>query len=426
VPLGKRDKRRGGGRQTAGDGGGPNWPDTTQHGAPKRTCANARVAIEALGVRCRYDVFHDRVVIDGSQVHVSGPNVDHACHMLRVETHRRFAFDAGKDHTHDALIQLALVNRFDPVLEYLDGLRWDGVSRLDAWLIKYLSADDTALNRAIGRLMLIAGVRRVRQPGCKFDTIPVFEGPEGTHKSSMIGLLAGLPENFSDQSILGLSDQKQQEQLRGKWLYEIAELGGMKRADVDHVKAFASRTHDRGRPAYVRGVVDQPRRCIMLGTTNNETYLKSQNGNRRFWPVKTGQIDIEALRCHRDQLWAEAATAERTGLSLVLPRELRGAAGVEQDRRLEHDPWIDILRGVEGQTFLCADGRPAEQRISSRELLVRHLGIARGKISTADGQRLKTVMVKLGWIYCETALRFGRDELGEEIQGRGYRRPAPQ
>src|SRR5262249_41446927 len=159
---------------------------------------------------------------------------------------------------NDAAISLCFDNTFDPVLDYLDGLTWDGIPRIDTWLPIYLSADDTPLNREIGRISLMAAVRRVRQPGCKFDHIPVFEGPEGTMKSTAIQVLAG-PENFSDQTILTASDKEQQELVCGRWLYEIADLAGMKRAEVEKIKAFVTRTHDRTRRAYGRNVVDAPR-----------------------------------------------------------------------------------------------------------------------------------------------------------------------
>ena len=114
----------------------------------------------------------------------------------------------------------------------------------------------------------------------------------GTDKSKAIETLAGV-ENFSDQSIFGVRDREQQELLAGVWLYEIAELSNIRRTEVEHIKAFASRTVDRARPAYGRTRVDQPRRCVLFATTNDDRYLKE--ADRRFWPVKTGSIDIGAL-----------------------------------------------------------------------------------------------------------------------------------
>ena len=142
----------------------------------------------------------------------------------------------------EACIQLCLENRFDPVVEYLDSLEWDGVSRIDEWLTTYLGAEDTELNRAIGRIALIAQVRRARDPGCKFDQIIVLESAEGEFKSTALQVLAGGPENFSDQTILGRGDQEQQELLRGVWLYEIADLSNIRKAEVEDVKAFARRS----------------------------------------------------------------------------------------------------------------------------------------------------------------------------------------
>ena len=382
-----------------GENGSIKWPDVKKGWSglfePKATCANACVAILALKVECGYDIFHGRLLVEGHAIEQwAGELSDHAIQMLRVMIQKTFQFDPGPQNTHDATVQLCLQNRFDPVLDYLDGLSWDGKPRLDKWFIQYLGAEDTELNRVMGRLSLVAAVRRARQPGCKFDQIIVLEGQEGTQKSTAIATMAG-DDNFSDQTILGLDDRTQMERLKGKWIYEIADLAGMNRSEVEVVKAFASRTADRARPAYGRHVVEQPRRCVLFATTNDDAYLKSQTGNRRFWPVKTGRINLEALRRDRDQLWAEAAKAEATGESIALPERMWAKARVEQDKRLEHDPWDDILDAAKGEIYKAPDAD--EERIASCDLLLEYLKIPAERATKEAERKLAQCMRRLGW-----------------------------
>jgi predicted P-loop ATPase len=400
----------------------PAWPDLGKGGKPSATCANARMAIEDLGIECRYDVFHDRKLVGGHAIEQwAGELTDHACQMLRVLIKQRHGFDPGKENTNDAAVQLCLQHQFDPVGDYLDALKWDRVPRIDKWMTTYLGAEDTALNREIALRSLIAAVRRVRQPGCKFDQIIVLEGPEGTGKSTAIEILAG-QENFSDQTIIGLDDRQQQEAMAGVWLYEIADLAGMSRADVDRTKAFASRQSDRARPAYGRHRVERPRRGILFATTNNETYLKSQTGNRRFWPVKTGRIDLDALRRDRDQLWAEAASIEATGASLKLPEHLWNEAAAEQEKRRDPDPWDDMLSGVKGTIIDVSgeEGTRQEERISTTELLTAHLQVPRDRANDQMAKRLTFCMERLGWTKPKNAIRI------DGKQQRGYVRRVPE
>jgi predicted P-loop ATPase len=387
----------------------PNWPDLKFGGrAAASTCANARVAIQALGIECRYDAFHDRLLVGGHMLQEwIGELSDHACLMLRKIIKQEFDFDPGKANTSDAAVQLCLENQFDPVRDYLDGLKWDEGRRLETWLQNYLGAEDTPLVRKFGELTLIAAVRRARRPGCKKDEVLVLEGPEGTGKSTALSILAGA-DNFSDQTILGLSDKEQQEACAGVWIYEIADLAGLRGAEVERTKAFASRTHDRARPAYGHHRVNQPRRCVYTATTNDEEYLKSNTGDRRFWPVKTGKIDLNALRRDRDQLWAEAAHVEATGVSLHLPDELWKAAGVEQGKRQEKDPWQDILRQVRGD------------RVLTMHLLTNVIQIKPDKQTNRDTKRLSACMKRLGWTKAPNAIRV------EGVQGQGYIRTEPQ
>jgi predicted P-loop ATPase len=153
----------------------------------------------------------------------------------------------------------------------------------------------------------------------------------------------------------------------------------------------------------------------MFGTTNDDTYLKSQTGNRRFWPIKTsGYVKLEELRSDADQLWAEAAFLESTGMSLVLPRELWEKAAIEQDKRLEHDPWVDILEGLRGTV---PEEDQNQERIFTMDAL-KALNIADAKASTGDEHRLKNAMKKLGWSGPERMYI-------NKIRKRGYWRQLP-
>jgi hypothetical protein len=243
------------------------WERTATGALKPRSYANARKAIPELGILCRHDVFRDRKIIEGSGIDEHGHELSDAhVRAIRDLIIARYRVDPGLDNVFQAATRACEENRFDPICGYLDSLRWDGKPRLERWLHTCCGAEDTEFTRTVSRIILVAAVRRARQPGCKFDQILVLEGTEGTNKSSAIALLAG-KENFSDQTILGLDDQRQQERTRGVWLYEIADLTGMKKSDVERVKAFASRTHDRARAAYARTVDERPRRCIFIGTT---------------------------------------------------------------------------------------------------------------------------------------------------------------
>jgi len=228
----------------------------------------------------------------------------------------------------------------------------------------------------------------------------------GTRKSMAIETMAG-PENFSDQTILGARDREVQELLAGVWLYEIAELSNIRRTDVEHMRSFVSRTVDRARKAYGHFRTDLPRTPIFFATTNDDKYLK--HADRRFWPVKTTTIDIEALKCDRDQLWAEAS-AQEPGASIVLQRELWETARIEQKAREEHDPWDDKLIRVVGPI------QEGEERASSVDLLEIVLGIHISKQRDIDYKRLGRCMRRLGWDGPKLV------RINDEVQ-RGYSRP---
>ena len=383
---------------------------------------NAMMAINALEIDCRYDVFHDRIIVKGHECGVNGDvleNLENVTLKVRQAVLSRFGFDPSANFTFDALRLRCLDRVFDPVRDYLDGLSWDGTHRLDDWLIRYCGAEDTALNRAIGRKMLIAAVRRVRTPGCKFDYIVVLEGAQGVGKSTLLKLLAG-EENFTDNEIIGLDKREQQESIQGIWIYEIAELDGLHKSDVTKVKLFASKTVDSARPAYGRNRIDRPRRGIFIATTNEDTYLRDTTGNRRFWPVRVGKIDLAAIAKDRDQLWAEASAIEASGEPLVISEALWGDAAVQQSARMELDPWEDALacrlaqlmqyqQKIDGSFMLAGDnaGDP-EWRVATDFLLTDILGLSKERQLQNHTKRLASIMRTLGWIRHDTPIRIGK------------------
>jgi predicted P-loop ATPase len=258
------------------------------------------------------------------------------------------------------------------------------VKRIDRFFTDYMGAPDTDLTHGISRIVLLASIRRVYEPGCKFDYMTVLEGPEGRNKSSAIAALYG-KEFVSDQSILGVDDKQLQEAVRGRWAIEAADLSGMRKADVDRVKAQLSRLEDRSRPAYGRAVVDAPRSCIFFGTTNETEYLRSQTGNRRFFPLPVEHIKVADISRDRDQIWAEAMLEEQFAESIMLPEPLWKLAAIEQDKRT-----IRRVRATETTP-------QGEERISSHDLLHVVLGLSTMQSTPDAAKRLGTAMRKLGW-----------------------------
>jgi predicted P-loop ATPase len=315
---------------------------------------------------------------------------------------------------------LCIENAFDPVCEKLDATHWDGTPRLENWLIRYAGADNTPLNRELGVLLLVAMVRRARQPGCKFDIMAVLEGPQGCGKSSLATILAGDAENFTDAPLLSQKVQVVAETLQGKWVAEISELAGLKRSDVEDVKALISRTHDRTRLAYARNAENNPRRCVLIGTTNSPEYLTDDTGNRRFVPVRVKAIDLQALAADRDQLFAEAVQREKSYGALELPPPVRRAAAVAAAERRVTDPWTEHLRevlAVKESSERHAPKPPYEKlpsgakRIAStkvRELLVLQLK----DCHSGTDRRITNRMKELGW-----KKERWRDASGRRVRG---------
>ena len=219
----------------------------------------------------------------------------------------------SKQALEEGFVTVANQNRFHPIREYLGGLQWDGKARLDKWLIHVLGENRETLRPAlfeyltlVGRYWVLGMVNRVMEPGCKFDYCPVLEGAGGLRKSTLVETLAG-SEYFSDSPFEVGKGKEAQEQVQGIWLYEIAELSHFSKSEVGAIKGFISSKADRYRVAYGTTVETFQRQCVLVGTTNEDTYLRDRTGNRRFWPTPVRNvINTEWVERNRGQLLAEA------------------------------------------------------------------------------------------------------------------------
>ncbi|MCI0548166.1 MAG: PriCT-2 domain-containing protein [Candidatus Rokubacteria bacterium] len=387
--------------------------DLDKSGAVRRTMANALVAVGELDLGLVYDELSDRILMLGAgfaELERRFPKIGRSVNDFHVEAvahlldrPRTGVAEFPPELILRAMKRHAMSRRFNPVEVWLRGLEWDGIERLGSWGERLMGAPPGPYTSAVCRLMLVGAVARAFVPGVKHDCLPVLESPEqGVGKTSTVKILGG---EYTLEG-LGTGDLHSRDvvaTLIGKWFVELDEMEVARKADVQALKGFLSKTEDRARLAYERTARDFPRRCVFVGTTNEEEYLKDDTGNRRFWPLRVGlerPIDLEGLQAERDQLFAEAVRvwlADPRPQALVLPRELWGKAAEEQGARLQTDGWEAELAGyLEG---LEQDpDRPRPVRVTMRELMLGALDLEIAHVGQREPRRIAGILKRLGWV----------------------------
>ncbi|WP_068786636.1 virulence-associated E family protein [Paenibacillus phocaensis] len=247
---------------------------------------------------------------------------------------------------NNALTLVSHKNRFNDVRQYLEGLKWDGVPRLDTVLTDYLGAEDNVYTRAVARKSLTAAVARAMQPGIKYDYMPILAGPQGLGKSTFLRLLG---KNWYSDSLTTFEGKEACEMIQGIWINEVGELTGMSKSESNAVKQFLSRTEDIYREAYGKRTMPYPRRCVFFGTTNDSEFLRDRTGNRRFWPVDVGILKptksvFRDLECEVDQIYAEAFVRWQLGEALYLTGEAEELSKHQQEAHRESSAKEGIIR----------------------------------------------------------------------------------
>jgi len=334
--------------------------------------------------------------LDGAEPWVPRPVTEQDWAETANWLQRTYHLYVGSALAGEGLTTYARRCPFHPIQDYLHGLTWDGVARLDTWLTVYCHVADTPYSRAVGSKTLIAGVARIEDPGCKVDTLPILQGAQGLGKSQALRTLTG--DAWFTDGLPDLHNKDAAQALLGTWVVELSELSQFQRSEIETVKAFISRQADHYRPSYGRRAATFPRQQIFVASSNEDHLFKDRTGNRRYWPVTVAApCDLAALQRDRDHLWAEAVVRYRAGEAWHLDPDTEALAREEQASRLEPDDWEEpVLTYTETCKHLNHDC--TLYYITTLELLTHCLRFDNPILHTmANTRRLGGILRSNGW-----------------------------
>lgn len=336
---------------------------------------------------------------------------------------------ASSQKVDDAMALEFERNTFHPIIDYFESLKWDGKPRVDTLLIDYFGAIDNKYSRDAIRKTLCGAVARVFEPGVKFDLVLTLIGPQGSYKSTFIRKLG--KKWFSD-TFITVQGKEAFEQVRGAWLIEMAELSGLKKAEVETIKQFISKCEDMYRPAFGRVIEVYKRQCIFFGTTNNKDFLRDPTGNRRFMPI---DVHIDSVKKNVvddltdeeiDQIWAEAYEMYKAGEKLYLEGDTAKLAVIEQNKHSETDERTGVIEAYLN-TLLPADwsswliekrqeyfvdplvqkGEVERDYVCVAEIWCECLGKNKSDMTRYNTREINDIMKALGdWTYVSSTKNF--------------------
>lgn len=351
--------------------------------------------------RFRYNEMLQSVVLDEHPL--SDVKVYEILHWLQANGIHRLP----ETPVRQAIALLGSQQSFHPVRDWLDGLHGNGSPQIATWMSRYLGAPDTEYHRQVGVLFLAAMVARIYEPGCKQDYTLVLEGPQKKEKSRFCEALAGGEDYFSDSLPSLEYDKDVSAHLAGKWVIEISELSAFQRADNEKLKAFLTRRYEKYRPAFGRSQVNEPRQCVFVATTNKRAWSKDETGARRFWPVRCGQIEVDAFAANRDQLFAEAVSHYRTHRRWWPEGDIEDQHFVpEQAERYEGDAWeqsvADWDRCIPVET-IDAYGNNRSERVKLNppfylnDVAFGAVNLKIDRFGVSDQRRIVQILEHMGW-----------------------------
>ena len=329
---------------------------------PKPTINNFFIIMqnEPFYQRLRYNLMTCRPEVHEDGQIRSWTDTDDAKSRCLIE--QRYHIHSRDKHS-DALRMILREHEYNPLLDRVLSITWDGENRMEHFLSRWLKVEDSPYTREVSRLIFAGGIHRLMNPGCKFDAVPVFVGKQGSGKTTIVKWLA-MDDSFYSATGDMSGDQKSIEALSGAWIVEISELAAFNTTSNERLKSFVTACEDKYRLPYDRNVSILPRQNIFIGTTNNAMFLTDKTGNRRFNPVTVRSSAEELYRQEEEcrsyiaQCWAEALYRYRQdALPPFADPSLSEAFSRMQENAMEDD-WREgaadaYLRTLDPGTFIC-------------------------------------------------------------------------
>lgn len=293
-------------------------------------------------------------------------------------------YELAKNKTEDLF-------SYHPIKDLIEEEEWDGIPRIDDFLIKDMKCDNDEYSREVSRMIFYGGIHRLYNPGCKFDYMVIFMGNQGIGKSSIVDWL-NIKSDFY-REVLSIDGAKGIESITGGWICEFAELLAMVRAkEVESLKGYITRLYDTYRPAYGRNIISLPRQCIFIGTTNDFQFLVDKTGNRRYLPIeshlKKGELfkNEKEIRYNILQCWREAKyLMENDETYLVIPNKFNDIIEEHQNMATDDDPKVGVITEY-------LDNKPIGSKVCGQEIFVNCCNGLKKNYSTRDGREISTIL----------------------------------
>lgn len=377
------------------------WPafKRDKDGSIKPSVNNVYLAVNHPGISgmsIRFDQFRDEIMFSQYQQNNWQPLSDEDYTRLRIGLEKRGFKPIGRELIRDVVLLASKENVFDSAINWINTLEWDGIPRVKSFLTNYFNAEQSEYSEAVSTYLWTALAGRVLVPGIKADMVPILVGIQGSGKSSAVEALSPDPSFFCEISFTE-SDDNLARKMRGRLVAEIGELRGLNTKDLESIKAFVTRTHENWIPKYREFATQFPRRLVFVGTTNQDEFLADDTGNRRWLPVRVSNVDFEAIKNDRLQLWAEAK--ELFGLYGIKFKDAERLATAEHEQYMIKDAWQDAVSKwlYQPDPFAEIEKPIDRQYLRSADVLTGALGFESKNIGRREEMRIGKTLQSLGY-----------------------------